>query len=390
MDPIILTFHAPQHELDLVARHVLRDHVPDHLLRWQRITRACELVYLATCQRVMWILWGGDADALGLSTEITRFEGEAAWRHLLEVATGLASANLGDREIGDQLHMAMEQARACGSAGQEAYAAFEDILREAERLRARIGLTDGSASVATAALHHLEDALPAGASVALVGVGPMSQYLAQRLPERGYRVTMSNRTATRAESFGLPTVPLEDLQRDPAGFDALVSATASPRPLFTLAAWEHLKRPPLRLLDLALPHDSEPALGQLTWVHRVDLASFMAETEAAKAKRFEASLHAEPVIVGSVARLQKRAGARDQKRNTRTAQDRLTEAWETLEIEAFQRLSRLSEDEREVLRSLLKRGRTLSFRALEQETRDLALACAHPHLEGHPAGIPRP
>jgi len=391
MDPLLLTFHAPQHELDLVARHVLRDRVSDHLLRWQRVTRACELVYLATCQRVMWILWGGDGEALGLSSEVSRYEGDAAWRHLLEVATGLASANLGDREIGEQLRLAVEQARECGSAGREAQAVFEDILREAERLRSRIGLTDGSASVATAALHHLEEALEPSAHIAIVGVGPMSQYLAQRLPERGYKVTVSNRTAAKAELFGLPTVPLEDLQRDPTGFDALVSATASQRPLFTLAAWEHLKRPPLRVLDLALPHDTEPALGQLPWVHRVDLASFLAETEAAKAQRFEASQHAEPLIVGSVTRLQKRANTRDQRRNTRTAQDRLSEAWENLEAEALERLTSLTPDECEILQGLLKRGRTLSFRALEQETRDLVHPiCPHPHgtIAGHPVGHP--
>ena len=335
MDPLLLTFHAPQHELDLVARHVLRDRLPEHLLRWQRVTNACELGYLATCQRVMWLLWGGDGDALGLNHEVTRYEGEAAWRHLLEIATGLVSANLGDREIGDQLRDSLELAKESGTAGKEAQAVLEDVLREAERLRARIGLMDGSSSVATAALRHLEEALPPGARIAIVGVGPMSRYLAQRLPERGFHVALSNRTAAKAELFGVPTVSLEDLQRDPQGFDALVSATASPRPLFTLSAWEHLKRPPLRVLDLALPHDTEPALGQLPWVHRVDLSSFLAETEAAKTLRFEAAQKAEPFLTGAVARLRKRAAERDHKLNTRTAQDRLGEAWSALEEEAL-------------------------------------------------------
>jgi glutamyl-tRNA reductase len=368
MDPKLLTFHAPQHELDLVARHVLRDRLPEHLLRWQRVTGACELVYLATCQRVMWLLWGGDGDVLGLPQEVVSFEGEAAWRHLLEVSAGLVSANLGDREIGDQLRQALEQAKESGTAGKEAQAALEDILRESERLRVKAGLTDGSASVATAALRHLEEALPRGAHIAIVGVGPMSCYLAQRLPERGFQVTISNRTAAKAELLGLPSVPLEEIQRDPAGFDALVSATSSPRPLFTLSAWEHLKRPPLRVLDLALPHDTEPALGQLPWVHRVDLSSFLAETEVTKALRFDAALKAEPYLVGAVSRLRKRATERDHKLNNRSAQERLSDAWEALEEESLARLKSLSAEEQEILKTILKRGRTLSFRAFTQES----------------------
>lgn len=374
MDPVIFAFHAPHHELDLVSRYVLRERLADHLLLWRRITGACELVYLATCQRAMWILWGGDGEALGLAPEVTRFEGEAAWRHLLEVAMGLVSANLGDREIVDQLKNALENAKEAGAAGVEAQAALEDVLREAQRLRVRTGLADGSASVATAALKHLEDALVPGAHIAVVGVGPMSQYLSQRLPERGFRVTLSNRTTAKAELMGLPTVSLEQLQHDPEGFDAIVTATASPRPLFTLAAWERLKRPPLRLLDLALPHDSEPALGQLPWVHRVDLAGFLAETEQAKARRFDTARKAEPFLLGAVGRIRKRAEARDLKYNTRTAQDRLAEAWEALEDEALGGIFKdLDEDRREALKALLKRGRTLSYRALSQY-----------HRPGHP------
>ena len=374
MDPVLYTFHAPHHDLDLVARYVLRERLADHLLLWRRITGACELMYLATCQRAIWILWGGEGEALGLAPEVTRFEGEAAWRHLLEVSTGLMSANLGDREIVEQLKDALENAKEIGTAGVEAQAALEDVLREAQRLRVRTGLADGSSSVATAALRHLEDALPKGARIAVVGMGPMSLYLAQRLPERGFQVYLSNRTAAKADLMGCPTVPLEQLQHDPEGFDALVTATASPRPLFTLAAWERLKRPPLRLLDLALPHDSEPALSQLPWVHRVDLAGFLAETEQAKARRFDTAKKAEPFLVGAVGRIQKRAQARDLKFNTRTAQDRLKDAWSSLEEDALDgALKDLDEVQRVALRELLRRGRTLSFRALSQT-----------HPPGHP------
>jgi glutamyl-tRNA reductase len=367
MDPVLYTYHIPRHDPAVVARNVVRQHLADHLLLWRRMSDAQDLVFLATCQRVVWMFWGGDGTTLGFGPDIDCFQGEAAWRHLLEVATGLNSANLGDREVVGQVRQALAMAKETGTAGAEAQAAIEDLLREAQRLRTRIGLDDGSASVATAALRHLESTLPAGSRVAVVGVGPMSRYLAQRLPERGFHLTMSNRTLAKAEAFGLPMVPLAQLQIDPQGFDAIVTATASSQPLFLKSNWARLDRPPVRVVDLALPYDSEPELGEIPWVTRVDLNTFLAETEVTKELRAEAAAKAEPYIVGAVERMRKRAEARGHRSSMRTAQERLTDAWDQMEHEALapgSALAELEPDQLAALGALLKRGRTLAFRAL--------------------------
>jgi glutamyl-tRNA reductase len=373
MEPVLLSFHAPVHDLDVVAQYVLREGVPARLREWQRQTGARELVYLATCQRVLWMVWGGDAGALNPGPGVRRYEGEEAWQHLMAMSAGLESANLGDREIPGQMKDALQQARQVGVAGEEAQAALEDVIREGQRLRARLGLADGTVSVATAALKHLVEGLPQGAKVALVGVGPMTEYLAQRLPERGFSVAVANRTRSRAhqlaDPLGLPVVDLPGLQKDPAGFDALVTATAAPEPLFTLEAWQTLKRPTLRILDLALPPDSDPAVEQLPWVHRVDLSAFLAQTATVKAQRAEAALKAEPFLAGSAGRMRHRAEVRARKRAMTTAQQRLDAAWGALESEVRALegpLSNLVDSQRDTLKAILSRGRTLAFRALAQ------------------------
>ena len=201
MEPVLISFHAPVHDLDLVAQHVVREGLPAHLRDWQRRSGARELVYLATCQRVLWLVWGGEAGAIDPGPGVRRYEGEEAWAHLLAMAAGLESANLGDREIPGQLKEALVQARQVGVAGDEAQNAIEDVIREGQRLRARLGLADGNVSVATVALKHLTEGLPHGSSVVLVGVGPMTQYLAERLPERGFRVALANRTRAGPRSW---------------------------------------------------------------------------------------------------------------------------------------------------------------------------------------------
>ena len=373
MEPVLISFHAPVHDLDLVAQHVVRDGLPAHLREWQKRAGARELVYLATCQRVLWMVWGGDAGAIEPGPGFRRYEGEEAWIHLLAMSAGLESANLGDREIPGQLKDALVQARQVGVAGDEAQTSVEDIIREGQRLRTRLGLADGNVSVATVALKHLAEGLPRDASVALVGVGPMTQYLAERLPERGFRVAVANRTRSKAhdlaDPLGLPIVDLAQLQHDPAGFDAIVTATAAPEPLFTLDAWQSLKRPILRILDLALPPDSEPGLEQLPWVHRIDLNAFLAQTTTARAQRAEAALKAEPYLAGAAGRLRHRAMARARKRHLTSAQERLEAAWGALEEEAKaleDSMAGLDEAQREALKEILSRGRTLAFRALIQ------------------------
>ncbi|MCE1203787.1 MAG: hypothetical protein LWW79_04175 [Holophagaceae bacterium] len=373
MEPVLISFHAPVHDLDLVAQHVVRDGLPTHLREWQKCSGAREIVYLATCQRVLWMVWGGEAGAINPGPGFRRYEGEEAWTHLLAMSAGLESANLGDREIPGQLKDALVQARQVGVAGDEAQTVVEDIIREGQRLRARLGLADGNVSVATVALKHLTEGLPQDAAVALVGVGPMTQYLAERLPERGFRVTIANRTRSKAhdlaDPLGLPIVDLAQLQHDPAGFDAIVTATAAPEPLFTLDAWQSLKRPILRILDLALPPDSEPGLEQLPWVHRIDLNAFLAQTTTARAQRAEAALKAEPYLVGAAGRLRHRAVARARKRHLVSAQERLDAAWGALEAEVKtleDSMAGLDEAQREALKEILSRGRTLAFRALIQ------------------------
>jgi glutamyl-tRNA reductase len=201
----------------------------------------------------------------------------------------------------------------------------------------------------------------------------MTQYLAERLPEHGIKVAIANRTRSKAhdlaDPLGLEVVDLVNLQHDPEGFDAIVSATAAPEPLFTLEAWQSMKRPPLRILDLALPPDSEPGLEQLPWVHRVDLPAFLAQTATARAQRAEAAQKAEPYLVGAARRMRQRALTRAQKRELASAQQRLDEAWGSLEQEVVtleDSMGALDEAQREALKAILSRGRTLAFRALVQ------------------------
>lgn len=315
-------------------------------------------------------------DLLGGKPEMLNFtdahikRGPHAWTHLLSLATGLESANVGDREITEQLNDALKISKEMGMSGEESSAVVADVIRESRRLRTELGLADGTASIATAALRHLMSALSVDSSILIIGFGPMSQYIARRLHEKGYRVTLSNRTESKvgklANELGVPTIPLEVVQQDPQNFDALITSTGSVTPIFTYNQWKRVsQRKPLRILDLALPADSEPALQQLPWINRVDLSVFLVETDINRQRRIEVSSQAEPFIVGASQRLRKRSQDRTKKRSMLSARETLSASWDALE-EEVKNMKALTPDQYAAVQELLIRGRTLSYRALVQ------------------------
>jgi glutamyl-tRNA reductase len=369
VDPIVLSYQTPDHDLDVVARHIYREGLAQRMVHWKNISLADEMIYLATCQRATWIFWGGKPEMLNF-TDAHIKRGPHAWTHLLSLATGLESANVGDREITEQLNDALKISKEMGMSGEESSAVVADVIRESRRLRTELGLADGTASIATAALRHLMSALSVDSSILIIGFGPMSQYIARRLHEKGYRVTLSNRTESKvgklANELGVPTIPLEVVQQDPQNFDALITSTGSVTPIFTYNQWKRVsQRKPLRILDLALPADSEPALQQLPWINRVDLSVFLVETDINRQRRIEVSSQAEPFIVGASQRLRKRSQDRTKKRSMLSARETLSASWDALE-EEVKNMKALTPDQYAAVQELLIRGRTLSYRALVQ------------------------
>lgn len=371
MDPILVTLASPHHDLQKVGSHVVRNGLQDYLRGLKLRCGANELFYLATCQRVVWVLWGGDAAKMPVQEPLI-FEGQQSWHHLVSLASGLASANPGDLDIPTQLRRAMEDSMDCGCAGEECRNAMEDVLREGSRLRSRLGLDRGAASVASVALRRIEQQLEPGAKVALVGTGAMTKYLAERLPARGFTPVIVNRTLENAivvaEPLGLSVLPLQRFQSDPTDFDAAVTATGAHEPIFTKNAWQQSARAKsLLLIDLALPADSEAALAELPWMERITLEDCLQQTEQTLALRRNLAQQAGPLLTESSERLHMKAKHRSLRRERHHLQLDMGRAWDQLEADSIKGpLSRLDAEQQEALRSLMQRGRTLAFRALAQ------------------------
>ncbi|MEV4760746.1 glutamyl-tRNA reductase [Micromonospora sp. NPDC049559] len=222
----------------------------------------------------------------------------AAVEHAFRVASGLDSMVVGEAQILGQLRDAYHAASAADTAGRLLHELLQQALRVGKRAHAETGIDRAGQNVVTAALDvaatHLDGGL-AGRPALVVGAGAMGALSVATLSRREVApLAVTNRGADRAarlaEAYGATAVPLADLTDAVSTVDIVVAATASTEPVLTrdvvsrALARREPGRGPLVLLDLAVPRDVEPGVGELPGVVVVDidtLAAGLAEGPAA-------------------------------------------------------------------------------------------------------------
>jgi glutamyl-tRNA reductase len=209
------------------------------------------------------------------------YEG-AAIAHLFSVACGLDSMAVGEQQILGQVRVALRAATQGGSVGRILSALLQQALRVGKRAhsetsldRAGHSLVEAGLEAALAVVGPLEDA-----AALVVGAGAMSGLAVATLARAGIgRLTVVNRTPERArrlaESAGGRAAELADLPAELAAADVVVSCTGAvghvigvPAAMTALAARDGRVQV---YIDLALPRDVEPAVGDLPGITVVDL-----------------------------------------------------------------------------------------------------------------------
>ncbi len=251
-----------------------------------------EAVLLSTCNRTELYLHPADEEAIGAGSRllarragslpepaerfIYRHRGDDAVRHLFRVAAGIDSMILGEAEIQGQVQEAYEWAAEAPAepplAGAILTRLFERALSVGGRVRHETRLGEGAASVASVAVDlaakvfgNLRDR-----QVMVLGAGTNAELVVEALSREGVRGTVvANRTYDRARELaerlsGTP-VRFEEMAGPLGESDIVVASTAAPHPLLTLeglrAAFPEGPRRPFLVIDIAIPRDVEPAVG---------------------------------------------------------------------------------------------------------------------------------
>ena len=252
-----------------------------------------ELVVLATCNRAE-IYAVGDNDET--AEQVGRFfsdyheiphdrvrdhlyihRGPDAARHLFRVAAGLDSLVVGEPQILGQV----KAAYAAASDGQFTAALTNRLFHSAftvgKRVRAETGLGEGAVSVSYAAIALAKKIFGdlKGRAVLILGAGEMAKLTGIHLQSQHVkRITIASRTLTTAQALAARlegvAVPWEHIDHALSSADIVVTATGASEPVLTRArvdeATGHRRNRPLFVIDIAVPRDVDPEVGQLDQV----------------------------------------------------------------------------------------------------------------------------
>ena len=268
------------------------DDIGAALTRLKAFDGVSEAVLLSTCNRTefyvlttdggrdqlrTWLLDERNLDQ-SMSSTLFTLDDEDAIRHIFRVACGLDSMVLGEPQILGQLKDAFRRAQQAGTSGKQLSRLFQHTFSVAKKVRTDTEIGASPVSVASAAVS-LAQQFFAGFSkhtALLVGAGVTIELVAKHLASRDIgRLFVANRDVEKARDlasqFGGFALGLSELDGTLPEADILITSTAAPEPIITLAQFERAiaarKRKPIFAVDIAVPRDIEAEVAKLDDVY---------------------------------------------------------------------------------------------------------------------------
>lgn len=251
-----------------------------------------EAALLSTCNRTeLYCLIEGETPDLGGWLARTRempvdtiapvlycHRDDQALEHMMRVAGGLDSLVLGEPQILGQMREAYARAHEAGLLNGELGRVFQNVFSVAKRIRTETGIGANPVSVAYAAVsfaRHIFADLKKSRAL-LIGAGEMIQLVARHLQEQQVReIVIANRTLPRAQALAAEVggrgIVLEELPVALERADILIACTAAPLPILgkgtVESALKRRRHKPMFMVDIAVPRDIEPEVGELDDVY---------------------------------------------------------------------------------------------------------------------------
>ncbi len=234
-------------------------------------------------------------------------------RHLMRVACGLDSMILGESQILGQVHDCLLSSESASFASMELQTVFKAAVKAGKRARKGTDLGKFPVSIASVAIEHI--LLKAGPlqnlHVAVIGSGEMGSLAGKILQKRSIaRLTFVNRNHERARALAVDAcahaVPIEDLRDAVSRADVVISATDAPHIILSPEHIAQRKNRPLLLVDLAVPRDIDPFLGELPNVTLLDIDHLKNDIAQSKAARQAEVPQVEKIIETELSLLEQR------------------------------------------------------------------------------------
>jgi glutamyl-tRNA reductase len=289
---------------------------------------AAESIVLSTCNRSEIYLASDDAarareDAIEFISgfhhlphdafvpHIFTFEDSAVAQHLFRVAAGLDSLVVGEPQVLGQVKDAFQAASQRHCTGPLLTKLFHWSFAVGKRVRTETALGEGAVSISFAAVALARKIFGRlqGRRVLVIGSGEISTLTAQHLRSHGVGdIAITSRTAANAQALadavGGRAVPWTERMTALASADIVLTATGAQRPILTRDQVDRVRKRgnPLFIIDVAVPRDVEPSVGDIEQVFLYNVDDLQSVIEENMSRRAAEIARAETIVADEVAR----------------------------------------------------------------------------------------
>ena len=219
------------------------------------------------------------------------YESDGALEHLFRVTAGIDSMVLGETQILGQVRKSFLEGQERGTTGTVFNQLFKQSITLAKRAHSETAIGENAVSVSYAAVELAKKIFGSlkNKHVVILGAGKMGELAIKNLHSNGAgKITVINRTLEKAQlladKFNGQAKSMQELQCALLEADILISSTGSTDFVIDLELMQFVERlrkgKPLFMVDIAVPRDLDPRIGNLSNVFLYDIDDLQGIVEA--------------------------------------------------------------------------------------------------------------
>ena len=248
---------------------------------------------LPTLRQFLFDLTGNEEN---IDAYLYHHENEDCIRHLFEVASSLDSLVLGEGQILSQVKAAYALGREAGTTSTILNTLFHRAIACGKRVRTETRIQYNSVSISYAAVE-------------------LAELTAQHLVSRGIKkIYVTNRHLERAQQlaarFNGEAIPFDEAMKKAVDVDVIVTSTGAPH--YVIKPWEtrqlmtKRKSRKLFLIDIAVPRDVDPEVGEIKNVCLYNIDALEEVVDEHVQERREEAVQAQKIVEEEVVSIEEK------------------------------------------------------------------------------------
>lgn len=363
MSIIVASINHQLADIDIRAKVAFHPEQMNRAFLFAREQGFAQMVILSTCNRVEVIAQSTcegvrerllhylasfhQFDKSRLAKHIQWYQSDAAFEHLVRVASGLESMVMGEPQIFGQVKQAYQAAKQAGMIHGKLDFVFQQCFNTVKKIRHQTAIGHCPVSVAFSSIKLAKTFQITNPTILILGAGETGQLVLKHLSHlQPKKVTILNRTLKCLETQGELTFPVElktlsqeNLLHYSKEADIIIGTTASPTPIVNKAHLPQKRSKRLVCIDIAVPRDIAPEVQDLGYIslHCVDDIQKMINHNTLM--RTQAAIEANTIIEEAVNEYNKHKQFKDTEQDLVSFRKRLISVKEKELLKAKQRLA---------------------------------------------------